>query len=210
MSGVNAYKNEGNMKIAIDIDDTLSIVDRVGRAGAYIARKELPFKLVNEHANSLLGTFDWTLPDVIEFMRNGGIATFTEAEARRGAREVLTGLRAAGHEVVILTSRTKELYINPEKISRDWLEKRRIPYDEIVAEISDKGRYCVEHDIPILVDDTLDFCLRAQALGVNAVLAIRECNRARASEIRYGGETWQQIGVVLARLLVRLSAGQNT
>ena len=200
------------MKIAIDIDDTLSIVDRAGRAGAYIARKELPFKLVNPHANKFVETFDWTPPDVEEFVRNGGISAFTEAEARRGAREMRTGLRAAGHKVIILTSCSKALFVNPEKVSRDWLEKRRIPYDEIVTGIpfSEKGRYCVEHDIPILVDDEMEACLAAQALGVNAVLAVRECNRARASEIRYGGESWKQLGAVLARLIVRLSAGQNT
>ena len=200
------------MKIAIDIDDTLNVVDRAGRAGAYIARKELPFKLVNEHANKFVDVYDWTLPDVMEFVRGGGISAFTEAEARKGAREMLAGLRAAGHEVVILTSRSKEWFVNPEKVSRDWLEKRRIPYDEIVTGVPfvEKGRYCVEHNIPILVDDDMDACHAAQSLGVNAVLAIRESNRARASEIRYGGESWTQIGAVLARLIVRLSVGQNT
>ena len=198
------------MKIAIDIDDTLNILDRVGRAGAYIARKELPFKVANEHSNKFVEVFDWTLPDVLEFLRNGGISTFTEAEARRGAREVLTGLRAAGHEVIILTSRSKEWFINPEKISRDWLEKRRIPYDKLVAEIDDKGQYCVENGIPILVDDNLDICLRAQELGVHAVLAVGAHNRDRAAEVRYGGENWKQLASVLARLLNRLTIRQDT
>ena len=195
------------MKIAIDIDDTLSIVDRAGRVGAYIARKGLPFKLVDPHANKLMEMFDWTVPDVIEFVRGEGIATFTEAEARKGAREILTGLRAAGHEVVILTARSTALFTNPEKVSRDWLEKRRIPYDEIVTGVtlSEKGKYCKENGISILVDDDIEACLAAQALGVNAVLAVRECSRARASEVRYGGESWAQIGAVLARLIVRLS-----
>lgn len=212
MSGGGPYKIEGKMKIAIDIDDTLSIVDRVGRAGAYIARKQLPFKLANEHANKLVDTFDWTPPDVVEFIKNGGITVFTEAEARRGAREILTGLRAAGHKVIVLTARSKEWFTNPEKVSRDWLEKRRMPYDEIVTGIpaTEKGRYCLEHDIPVLVDDDLAACLAAQELGINAVLAIREGNRARAGEIRFGGETWKQLGAVLARLIIRLSIGQNT
>ena len=197
------------MRIAIDIDDTLNIIDRVRRAGAYIARKELPFKPADVQSNRFVDVYDWTLPDVLEFIRNGGISAFTEAEVRRGAREVLSGLRAAGHEVVILTSRTKEWFVNPEKISRDWLEKRRIPYDELVASIDDKGTYCLEHNIPILVDDNLDICLRAQELGVHAVLAIGNHNRARAGEIRYGGENWVQLGTALAQLLGRLSAGQN-
>ena len=198
------------MKIAIDIDDTLNIIDRVGRAGAYIARKELPFKLADEHSNQFVKVYDWTLPDVLEFVHNGGVSAFTEAEARRGAREVLTGLRAAGHEIIILTSRTKQWFINPEKISRDWLEKRRIPYDGLVAEVYDKGKYCVEHNIPVLVDDNLEICLRAQELGVCAVLAVGAHNRARAGEINYRGENWVQLGSVLAHLVGRLFVRQNT
>lgn len=184
------------MKIAVDIDDTLNIVERVRYGSAYIERKGLPFKLVKPDSNKYVEVFDWTLPDVLHFIREeGGVVSFTDAAARKGAREALESWRAAGHEVVILTARMKEWFISPERVSRDWLEKRRIPYDELVAEIpfEDKGKYCLEHGISVLVEDDPDTCLRAQDLGVTAVLAVGRHNLARAREIHYGGANWQQI-----------------
>ncbi len=195
------------MKIAVDIDDTLNILDRVGRAGAYIERNHLPFRLVNEHAGSFVDTYDWTYDDVLRFIHDGGIVTFTDAEVRKWAREVLTGWRAAGHEVIVLTSRREDWFVNPEKVSRDWLEKRRIPYDALVADVpfGEKGKYCAEHGISILVDDSVEACLNAQENGVRAVLAVGRHNIDRASEVRYGGANWRQIDYAVRHILSLIS-----
>ncbi len=181
------------MRIAIDIDDTLNKVDRVGCAGAYIARNRLPYRLKNSNASTFLETYDWDMDGVMQFVHDGGVSAFTEAEAREGARETLAAWREEGHEIIILTARVKEWFQNPEKLSRDWLQKRKIPYDGIVANVQEKGRYCKEHEIDILIDDNLTHCREAQALGVDAVLAVRPHNLAHASEITYGGATWEQI-----------------
>lgn len=191
------------MKIAVDIDDTLNIIDRIGKAGAYIERKNLDFHLAREYSNKFVEVYDWEMPDVLEFIRDGGIVAFTDAEVRKGARETLAKWREAGHEIVILTSRSEEWFVNPEKVSRDWLEKRHIPYDELVAEvpIAEKGKYCMEHGIPILIEDDVDSCLAAQQLGVRAVLAVGKHNIHRAQEIKFGGANWKQIDAVVSRLL---------
>lgn len=191
------------MKIAVDLDDTLSVVDRVTRAAGYIARNGLPFKLVDENAHALVDVFDWELPDVLRFIREGGVTIFTDAAARKGARETLEALRAEGHEVTVLTARLKSWFVNPEKVTRDWLEKRRIPYDVLVAEEENKGAYCVEHGVGVLIDDNVENCLEAQELGVKAILFVDRHNVARAREINYGGANWAQIGAALRRILAQ-------
>ncbi len=194
------------MKIAVDLDDTLSVVDRVTRASGYIERYNLPFKLVDENAHALVNVFDWKIDDVLKFIREGGITIFTDAEAKRGAREVLTALQKAGHEIVVLTARQREWFVNPEKVSRDWLEKRHIPYDEIVADVpfAEKGKYCREQGIPILIDDSLSTCIAAQELGVAAILMVDKHNVSRASEIRYRASNWKQLAGILNVLLSSL------
>ncbi len=191
------------MKIAVDLDDTLSVVDRVTRAGGYIERYHLPFKLVDENAHALVNVYDWEIEDVLKFVREGGITVFTDAEARKGAREVLTALKKAGHEIVVLTARQREWFVNPEKVSRDWLEKRRIPYDEIVADVpfNEKGRYCKEQGIPVIIDDSFTTCFSAQELGVHAILMVDKHNVARASEINFRASNWKQIAGILNVLL---------
>lgn len=189
------------MRIAVDIDDTLNIVDRVGRTTAYVQRKGLPFKVINERSNWFLHVLDWTEEDVAEFMRDGGLSAFTEAPARKGAREALTRWRQAGHEVIILTARHQAWFGNPAMLSRDWLEKQKIPFDQIVAEQCEKGKYCKEHGISILVDDSPEHLREAQSFGVNAVLAVGKHNLEYVREFRYFGENWKQIDEAVQRIL---------
>ena len=188
------------MRIAVDIDDTLNAVDRVRYAGEYIRRKNLPFRLVDENAHMLEKVYDWSHDDVLEFVHDGGITAFTDAPARKGAREVLERWRAAGIEVIVLTSRVAEWFGNPEKLSRDWLEKRHIPYDGLVASCADKGAYCAQDNIDILIDDSVEQCLSAQEKGVYAVLAVSRATLERAREVHYGGANWKQIDAAVAHI----------
>lgn len=188
------------MRIAVDIDDTLNAVDRVRYAGEYIRRKNLPFRLVDENAHMLEKVYDWSHDDVLEFVHDGGITAFTDAPARKGAKEVLERWRAAGIEVIVLTSRVAEWFGNPEKLSRDWLEKRHIPYDGLVASCADKGAYCAQNDIDILIDDSVEQCLSAQEKGVYAVLAVSRATLERAREVHYGGANWKQIDAAVAHI----------
>ena len=59
------------MKIAVDIDDTLNILDRAGRAGEYIKRKNLPFKLLDPNSCAFVETFDWQEEDVLKGWARG-------------------------------------------------------------------------------------------------------------------------------------------
>lgn len=194
------------MRIAVDIDDTLNIIDRAGRAGEYIKHNNLPFKLLDPYACAFVETYDWKEEDVLEFIRNGGITAFTDAEARKWAKETLEGWRKEGHEIVIVTARKKNWFNNPEKVSRDWLEKRRIPYDELAADVpfGEKGKYCAENNISVLVDDSIEACLDAQNHGVRAVLAVCRYNLPRAKEIRYGGANWKQIDAAVRHIAALL------
>lgn len=188
------------MKLAVDLDDTLSVVDRVGRGEAYIARKGLPYKAVNPDAHVFLEVFDWDKNGLEAFIAEGGISVFTEAETRKGARETLTTWRALGHDVTVLTARGKDWFKNPVNVSRDWLEKRRLPYNELVAECHEKGKYCAEHGISVLIDDSFEQCLNAQNHGVNAIILVGKNNVARAGEIAFGGSNWFQIADMVEKI----------
>ncbi len=189
------------MKIAIDLDDTLSVVDRMKGAKEYLARKSLPFRLLDEHAHVLQNMYDWKIEDVNAFIRDGGIKVFTEAPPREGARETLKKWRDAGHRVIILTARIPEWFGDPVEVSRGWLDRNEIPYDEIVANVWEKGEYCVEHGIGILIEDNFEISKKAQDLGVNAVLFVDKHNLARAQEIKFRGGNWQEIAAAAENFL---------
>ena len=86
------------MKIAVDIDDTLNVLERVRYAGEYIRRNDLPFRLKDPDANAFVDVYDWTMDDVLKFVHEGGgITAFTDAPVRKGAREALTRWKEEGH-----------------------------------------------------------------------------------------------------------------
>ena len=106
------------MKIAVDIDDTLNVLDRVRYAGEYIRRNGLPFRLKDPDANAFVDVYDWTIDDVLKFVHEGGgITAFTDAPARKGAREALARWKEQGHSVLILTSRLPSWSMSHQRAS---------------------------------------------------------------------------------------------
>lgn len=74
------------MKIAIDIDDTLNVIERARYAGAYIEKERLPFRVVDPFANAFVRVCDWSEEDVIRFIGAGGAAAFIEALPARARK----------------------------------------------------------------------------------------------------------------------------
>lgn len=181
------------MKIAIDLDDTLSKVDRAKGVEKYLSERKLSFPLRDRNAHVLQDMYDWTRAEVDEFIRAGGVTVFTDAPPRAFARETLQEWKKAGHEIIILTARIPEWFGDPVEVSRAWLNKHGIQYDEIVANIWEKGEYCVEHKIDILIEDNFEISQKAQSLGVKAVLFVDTHNEAHAEGIKYRGRDWQEV-----------------
>ena len=189
------------MKIAIDIDDTLTKVDRVTYPQQYILENNLNFKLVDPDAHALSEIFDWTYDDAFSFVRAGGVIVFTHAPARDGAKEVIQKWRAAGHHVTILTARSQDWFADPEGLSRTQLEKNQIPYDEIVAGVYEKGKYCKEHGIEILIEDNFEICKTAQELGIKTLMFLDKHNLEHRDEIVYTASDWNEVAKTLRQLL---------
>lgn len=196
------------MKIAVDLDDTLSIVPRKKYIEAYLSRKNLPFRIVDPDAQKMVELCDWTEEDAKAFLNDGGLVVFTDAEVRRGARETLAKWRSAGHEITILTSRPQSWFQNPELLSRDWLQKRKIPYDKLVARCSDKGMYCAEHGISVLIDNDVSNCLSVQNRGMYAILALGKHTSGLDHGVNLAAADWLGIDRCLEIVERNLGKGQ--
>ena len=181
------------MKIAIDIDDTLTRVDRVTAVEKYLKENGLPFQVVNPNAHTLIEVCDWSRDEVTRFIKSGGDKVFLTAPIRKGARETIQKWKAAGHEIIFLTARISEWFSDPVNESRQQLDENQIPYDKVVADVWEKGAYCREHGIEVLIEDNFEICKKAQQLGVKAVMFVDKHNLAHAKEIRYAGSNWEHI-----------------
>lgn len=191
------------MKIAIDIDDTLNVIERARYAGAYIEKEGLPFHVTDPFANAFVRVCDWREEDVIRFIGAGGAAAFIEALPREGAQKTLRRWKEAGHTIVILTARLKSWFGDPYAISYEWLKRYNFPFDELVADCEEKGKYCKEHKVGVLIDDNLTHCRSAKEHGVTPVLAVCKATEAFRGEFEYVGEDWEGIAACVAKIAER-------
>ena len=189
------------MKIAIDIDDTLTKVDRVTYTLQYIKENNLNFKLLDPDAHAISEIFDWTYEDAFNFVKAGGSVIFTHSPAREGAKETITKWRAAGHHITILTARSEDWFADPEGLSKNQLDANQIPYDEIVAGVYEKGKYCKEHGIAVLIEDNFEICKIAQELGVKAIMFLDKHNLAHKDKITYTASDWEQVARTFGHIL---------
>lgn len=189
------------MKIAIDIDDTLTEIDRIAATEKYLSENGFSFRLVDPYAHALSAMYDWTHNDVTRFIKSGGYKVFTDAPLRKGAKETLRKWRAAGHEIVILTARPSAWFDDAESVSKAQMDRCGVPCDRVVADVWEKGEYCRAHGIEILIEDNFEICKKAQALGVKAVLFVDRHNLEHAKEIRYAGSDWGHIASAVEYIL---------
>ena len=190
------------MKIAIDIDDTLTKVDRVTPAQQYIRENELPFRLLDPDAHAIREIFDWSQEEVMRYIWAGGYKTFSEAPVREGASAAIQKWRAAGHHVTILTARSADWFSDPMALSYEQLKKNQVPYDEVVADVYEKGKYCKEHGISVLIEDNFEICKLAQELGVAAIMFLDKHNEEHKGEIKYTASNWEEVAAAVESILI--------
>lgn len=157
------------MKIAIDIDDTLTNT------------KENQIKLWKKYYNSnpKIGFSEQLPSDINEFDADEYIGIFWDtyreelsfnSTYKKDASNIIDKLKEEGYELCIVTSRPDERYTNlKEKITKA-LKENNINIDSIHTNARDKGLYCKEHNFDLLIDDNIKQIKSAQNNGLKGIL----------------------------------------
>lgn len=157
------------MKIAIDIDDTLTNT------------KENQLKLWKEYITNYPNpNYSEELPkDINEFDVDEYLETFWNtyreelsfnSSYKKDVSSIVDKLKEDGHELCIVTSRPIERYTNLiEKITKA-LKENNIHIETIHTNALDKGKYCKEHNFDLLIDDNIKQIKSAQKNGLKAIL----------------------------------------
>ena len=165
------------MKIAVDIDDTLT--ESFDYFQPYVAEffgvgeKELKEKNIS-YANL---PEEWK-PRELDFCKAyyDKIVEFTPFKS--DAAESVRRLKELGHEIVILTGRSKAFYTDPYETTRKELARGGIVYDELICTL-DKASACKKAKIELLIDDLIANCEVANAAGIPALLFTSKANAGK-------------------------------
>lgn len=162
------------MNIAIDIDDTLTdtfdyfipfVAEHFGWDEGELREKRISYSnLPPEYRHEELG-----------LVKAYGDKFVPYTPFKKGAKEAVDELRAAGHRVVIVTARANTFYTDPYKTTEDELRNGGIDYDKLVCAM-DKSKVYETEKIDLVLDDGMTNIAAATALGIKAIVFTTPAN----------------------------------
>ena len=153
------------MRIGFDIDDTLTNNEYYAQKffTDYIKKNRLRFKLINPDTNLLTKMFDWSKDEFDIIWNKVGYQFLSNVPVVKDAVKTVNLLKAAGHEIYIITQRYS---LNPYEISKKWLEDNNISYDVLIVNAKDKINACKDNFIDFYIDDRFSTCDNLNKNGI--------------------------------------------
>lgn len=165
------------MRIGIDIDDTLTDINEELENAAleYATRlgknhvKDTTNLVDKNDGNIYQVRYGFTYDELKYFLKDIQESVTNKAIPRENAKETISKLRKAGHEVYIVTARDSEFHDNPYKLSKEWLHKNNIEYDKLIVNARDKAKICKDEKIDVFIDDKTSNCIDVSNIGAVAI-----------------------------------------
>lgn len=86
----------------------------------------------------------------------------------------LNKIKKRGHQIIFITARSSRGYDNPYQLTYDYLVKNKVPFDELITDVLEKDKACVDESIDIYLDNDINNCRKTKAIGINTYLNISE------------------------------------
>lgn len=143
------------MNIGIDIDNTITttlpiLKEYCKRYNEEVVRRNL---IMNEKGFATFNLYDWTKEEEMDFCDKYLEEVVMKAKVKENASEIIKKLKKEGNYIYIITSRKKPHFKNPYSLTKCFLEKNQIEYNELIVECEDKYTFCKENNIDIMIDD---------------------------------------------------------
>lgn len=163
------------MRIGIDIDDVITNTSETIKEYAMKCKNN---KKIQEHMKDIMKGNPST-PEVIEFCMETYLEVFQRVKLKDNAREVIRELLNKGNEIYLITARGEKLkfFKGSEKVTKEFLNDNNIKYDKIIFNAVDKAQLCVENQIDLMIDDSVEHCEDVKNVGIESVVFTSEVNK---------------------------------
>ena len=171
------------MKVAIDIDNVISNFNDTLLNEYLMHDKNLRNSgIINKNADYIRdGMFDWTKDEEINFYKNNIERIAKKLDVIEGAKEYIDKLHYDGHIIYIITGRDNGEYKEPYNMTKKWLDDNNIYYDNLILtdayDKHAKTRKCIQHNIDIIIDDSVHICSDCIKNGITTILMDTPYNR---------------------------------
>lgn len=151
------------MRIGIDIDNVISDFNEDLLREYIIHDKTLRNSgIINKDVYIRKGMFDWSPEEEKEFYKNNIERIARTLKVKKDAKKYIDILKKEGHYICIITGRNNGEYKEPYKMTKDWLDKNKIKYDNLILTDAymkvEKANKCLENNIDVMIDDSVSIC----------------------------------------------------
>lgn len=157
------------MRIGIDIDDTICDTWEF-----LIPHLSEYFKIDIDKLKNVQDAYykacNVTLDEYCKFAKQYYPQFVMEYKPKKNVKEVIEKLKNAGHEIIFITARSTKGFDDPYKVSLEYLNNHEIYFDKLIVNVNDKSKECLEEDIDIFIDDSIDNCKEIADKGIKVLL----------------------------------------
>lgn len=149
------------MKIGIDIDDTItnSSIIFIKYAIEYNKKYKIEHKIDTTQLDQNKA-FGWNKFHQKRFLKEYLSKIFDEVTPNKNSVWAINNLKKQGNKIYFITARNEKEAKDTYTITKKWLVKNRINYDELIINCFNKSDICKEKNVDIFIDDNFDNCLK--------------------------------------------------
>ena len=182
------------MNIGIDIDNVLSNFNEVLLNDYTKHDKELRNNgIVNNDVYRKM--FDWTEDEEALYYKENIERLASLFEPIKDCSKYIKKLRENGHCIYIISGRDNGEYSDPYNMTIKWLKKYDIEYDKLILTNAynhqEKADICIKNNVDIMIDDSINVCLKCSESGIKSLLFNTEYNKNEISFTRVNN--WEEI-----------------
>ena len=188
------------MNIGIDIDDTITLTyeDTFPRAIDFVKnvlKKDIQLDLTQAYEHDYIeNVFKLDSEEMDLFWRQNLAELTSIVKPKDNSIEVINRLKDEGHNIFIMTARWDCDYCNSEKLSKEWLEKYNVKYDEIFLNLKSKKQTAIDQKIDLFIDDSIRNCREVSEAGIKCLLFKSEVNSKCAGKVDFDiVDSWNEV-----------------
>ena len=155
------------VRIGIDIDDTITYTYEMLLPMVAVRYGVSLSKLYEEVPT--YKKLDKMFPDDAHFVSESLPVCAKLTPVREGALEVIRKLKEEGHEIFFITARNPQEFVEPYKISYDFLKVNDVPYDKLFVNVQRKDQQCLVENIDLFIDDNNNNCRAVHKAGIETL-----------------------------------------
>ncbi len=163
------------MRIGIDIDDVITNTSE--KIEEYVMKDDHRQKL-QEHMTDIMKGNPLE-PEVISFCMENYLKVFQKVKPKDNAGKVIQNLLNQGNEIYLITARGENLafFRGSEKVTKQFLEDNNIKYTKIIFNAINKAQLCVDNQIDLMIDDSIEHCEDVKNIGIKSILFTSNVNK---------------------------------